>query len=85
MFKIQLANREYRIKFHHSPNMTEAWIVDEQTKTPYAIGYADLHPKDNFIKAVGRKIALSRALREFTESKNERKQEIGRASCRERV
>jgi hypothetical protein len=54
--------------------MTEAWIVDEESKVPFAIGYADVHPKDHFIKAVGRKIALSRALKEFTESKEERKQ-----------
>lgn len=74
MFKIELNNREYRIKFHHSPRLTEAWIVDEESKIPFAIGYADVHPKDSFVKAVGRKLALSRALREFTESKSERKQ-----------
>lgn len=74
MFKIELNCREYRIKFHHTTNSTEAWIVDEESKVPFAIGYADCHPTDGFCKATGRKIALSRALQEFTEDKQERSQ-----------
>jgi hypothetical protein len=74
MFTIELNNREYRVKFWHGNSTTEAWIVDEESKVPFAIGHADLHPSDPYVKAIGRKLALTRALNEFTESREERRE-----------
>lgn len=62
MFATKIDNSEYRVRFFHGLKHTSAELFVDGS--PVAVGYADLHPKDNFVKAIGRKIALQRALQE---------------------
>lgn len=47
---------------------TECIITDEKGEVPYAAGTSYCHEHDNFVKAIGRKIALTKALKTFTQN-----------------
>ena len=52
---------------------TECYIVDHDAELVLASGAADVHPNDNPVKNVGRKISMTRALRNYPFTPEERK------------
>jgi hypothetical protein len=65
MIKVNLNNQEYQISFHHDQfnKYTECKIITDNTYV--ALGYAYCRVGDNFNYAVGRKIALKKAISHF--------------------
>lgn len=71
--KVTLYGKEYKIKFQHSvgAGLTYCWIFNDNTAT---FTYAILHPKDQYNRKTGRKVALNKALKElFPNDKQARK------------
>jgi hypothetical protein len=58
MIKVNLAEKEYQIAFHHDTinKFTECKIITDNTYV--GIGYALCQSRDNFSYAIGRKISL---------------------------
>jgi hypothetical protein len=65
MIKVNLAEKEYQIAFHHDTfnKFSECRIITENTYV--GIGYAYCREGDNFSYATGRKIALKKAISHF--------------------
>jgi len=63
MYFVKIKRREYQVRFRHS-NVVFRYTICEIMRGDkiVASGAAECHPKDNFCKDTGRKLALSRAL-----------------------
>jgi len=63
MYFVKINRREYQVRFRHS-NAVFRYTLCEIMRGDkvVAFGAAECHPKDNFCKNTGRKIALVRAL-----------------------
>lgn len=68
--RVVIGNTTYSVRFTHQneqsdtdikPRFTECKITVDGEQFS-GVGYAKVHPKDNFCKEKGRKMALSRAL-----------------------
>ena len=73
MFNINIENEPYRIKFYHGPSTTEAQLIHLDYDIRVSQGVAECHPNDQFCKATGRKVALAKALQNWTEDRWTRK------------
>lgn len=72
MIRFELDGKKYRIEWQHGWQETRCFVgpvdttkdnFDSLTENKdYFIGWAYLHPKDNFCKETGRKISLSKAI-----------------------
>ena len=57
---------EFKVQFMHDEKRgTRCTLRDNQTNEVYYEGWARLRPGDRFNKAIGRKIALSKALKDI--------------------
>ena len=73
--KIKIDGRDYSFKFQHNTTGKERGTVCRvfnEAGDQVIYGVSNVHPKDNFCKEKGRKIALSRAIASW--DKNYREQ-----------
>ncbi len=66
--RFQLSGQPYRVVFRYEPpdrvnRLTVCEILDGATGQEVALGAAECSPQDQFRKAIGRKVAFTRALR----------------------
>lgn len=60
---------EYVVEFQHDVKRgTRCVIKDPRTKEVIKTGWARKHTHDKFCKAIGRKIAMTRAIKDFHRS-----------------
>ncbi len=65
--RVTLYGQQYRIGFRYdplSPTVTDAFLLDE-AGVVFAGGRAWCHENDNFCKETGRKLALTRAVKDL--------------------
>ena len=66
--KINIDGRDYSFKFQHNTTGRERGTVCRvfnEAGDQVIYGVSNVHPKDNFCKEKGRKIALSRAIKSW--------------------
>lgn len=66
--KINIDGRDYSFKFQHNTTGKERGTVCRvfnEAGNQVIYGVSNVHPKDNFCKEKGRKIALSRAIKSW--------------------
>ena len=66
--KINIDGRDYSFNFQHNTTGKERGTVCRvfnEAGNQIAYGVSNVHPKDNFCKEKGRKIALSRAIKSW--------------------
>lgn len=66
--KIKIDGRDYSFKFQHNTTGKERGTVCRvfnEAGNQVIYGVSNVHPKDNFCKEKGRKIALSRAIKSW--------------------
>ncbi len=83
MFFVKIKRREFQVRFRHE-NEYHRYTVCE-IKHGYktvAIGAAECHPKDNFCKETGRKLALARALQILFPNKRKKRSKVVQARRR---
>ena len=69
--RVVIGNTTYSVRFTHQNEQSDIDIKPRFTKCKITVdgeqfsgvGYAKVHPKDNFCKEKGRKMALSRAIK----------------------
>ena len=74
MYFVKIKRREYQVRFRHENRYHRYTICEiKRGDRVVALGAAECHPKDNFCKNTGRKLALSRALKILFPSKEGKK------------
>lgn len=70
MFDFEHEGRILRVHFRHEvPAYTQCWITERDTQQFVSKGFALCSSKDNFNREKGRKVSLSRALKNFPKEK----------------
>lgn len=72
--KIKIDGRDYSFKFQHNTTGKERGTVCRvfnEAGNQVVYGVSNVHPKDNFCKEKGRKIALSRAIKSWDKAYRE--------------
>lgn len=71
MFYFGKDDKTYGVRFEREGTTTLAWLIRvdkvEGLVDTGLVGIAQLHPSDNMVKKVGRKLALARLLHRMTE------------------
>ena len=77
MFFVKIKRREFQVRFRHENEYHRYTICNiKRGDEIVAEGMAECHPKDNFCKDTGRKLALARALQILFPSKKGKKRSI---------
>jgi len=69
---VKIEEKEYNVRFKHARGKTTLCSITSDKKEWLSV--ASVHPKDQFDKAKGRKIALARALQIAKLSKEQKKE-----------
>ncbi len=71
MFYFEKNGKTYAVRFEREQTTTLAWLWRVEKEAGLVntgfVGIAQLNPKDNMVKKVGRKLALARLLHRMTE------------------
>jgi len=84
MFFVKVKRREFGVRFRYL-NVVNRWTQCTiwRGDRMVADGFAECHPKDNFCKATGRKLSLSRALQMLYPNKKGKKRSKATRSLRQ--
>jgi hypothetical protein len=71
--KVPLGERTLDIRWHHINPLGTSCDIRENGET-VAVGFSTRHPRDQFCRATGRKVSLTKALADSGLSRDERAQ-----------
>ena len=73
MFKTILGNKVFTVTWVHDVEHRQTMCFIESPNGQIYTGFARVHPEDKYVKAIGRKVSLAKALQNITSNKNIRK------------